>query len=266
MDVWWGLPARMMRMATEPLGFCWVLLVVLTIWLWRRRDRGPALASAVIVLLLSLFGGTPLPWWLLSRLEAPYVGQSVADLPRVDAILMLGGGESASRVEPIGYNPAEASDRFLTAVHLLDLGKSDHLVLGGGSSTFDGEDVLDSEAVLKWWRPRLPLRIRIDVLPFSRNTFDEARSMIRLAEERGWKRIALVTSAAHLGRAVALFRGSSLQVVPVGCDFDGTFHLRSGHAWRNAWCLVPREEGFHAGGDWSHEWVGILVYRLRGWL
>ncbi len=253
-------------MATEPLGFCWLLLVLLTIWLWRRRDRGPSVVSAAIVLLLSLFGGTPLPWWLLSRLEAPYVGQVVADLPRVDAILMLGGGESASRVEPVGYNALHASDRFLTAVHLLDLDKSDRLVLGGGSSTFDGEEVLDSDAVLKWWRPRLPSGTKIEVLPYSRNTFDEARSMIRLAEEHGWKRIALVTSAAHLGRAVALFRGSPLEVVPVGCDFDGTFHLRSDHAWRNAWCVVPREEGFHAGGDWSHEGVGILVYRLRGWL
>ena len=90
--------------------------------------------------------------------------------------------------------------------------------------------------------------------------------MIRLARERGWKRIALVTSAAHLHRAMALFRGTPLEVVPVGCDFDGTFHLRSHHAWRNAWCVVPREEGFHIAGDWSHEWVGILVYRLRGWL
>jgi len=256
----------MIRMATEPLGFCWVLLLVLTIWLWRRRDRGPAAGAAGIVLLLSLFGGTPLPWWLLSRLEAPYVGQVVADLPRVDAILMLGGGESASRVEPIGYNALNASDRFLTATHLLDLGKSDRLVLGGGSSTFDGEALLDSDAVLNWWRSRLPAGTRVDVLPHSRNTFDEARSMIRLAQERGWKRIILVTSAAHLQRATALFRGTPLEVVPVGCDFDGTFLLRSHHAWRNAWCVVPREEGFHIAGDWSHEWVGILVYRLRGWL
>ena len=256
----------MIRVATEPLGFCWVLLVVLTIWLWRRRDRGPALGAAVIAILLSLFGGTPLPWWLLSRLEAAYVGQSLGGLPKVDAILMLGGGESASRLEPIGYNLSNASDRFLTAVHLLELGESDQLVLGGGSSSFDGEELLDSDAVLRWWRPRLPAKTRVDLLPYSRNTFDEARSMIRLARERGWKRIALVTSAAHLRRATALFRESPVEVVPVGCDFEGTFCLRSDHAWRNAWCVVPREEGFHVAGDWSHELVGIIVYHLRGWL
>jgi len=88
------------------------------------------------------------------------------------------------------------------------------------------------------------------------DTHDEAVAVARLARERRWKRVSLVTDALHMRRAERTFRKAGVEVLraPSG-DLDYDFqHVDSLRGRLRAWRL------------WSHEFVGLWVYRRRGWI
>lgn len=103
------------------------------------------------------------------------------------------------------------------------------------------------------------LRAKVDVLETAesvRNTRDEARAVATMAKQRGWKRVIVVTDSLHLRRSAALFEREGLEVIARPCledDFD-LAALKAGN---------ERLKAFRA---WTHEIVGMQVYRLRGWL
>jgi uncharacterized SAM-binding protein YcdF (DUF218 family) len=95
-----------------------------------------------------------------------------------------------------------------------------------------------------------------------KNTHEEALSAAALAKQQGWKRILLVTSAIHMDRALAAFRRTGLEVVPLACDFDGAASPNS--RWR--FRLLPSVESAALFKLWLTEEVGFCYYRLRGWV
>ncbi|MED5453031.1 MAG: hypothetical protein VX961_00750, partial [Verrucomicrobiota bacterium] len=60
----------------------------------------------------------------------------------------------------------------------------------------------------------------------------------------------------------ALFENVGFEVVPVGCDLQGTSALEN--MWR--FYPVPNNSGFNHLAWYMHEQIGWLYYRLRGWL
>jgi uncharacterized SAM-binding protein YcdF (DUF218 family) len=53
------------------------------------------------------------------------------------------------------------------------------------------------------------------------NTRDEIRAYARLQASQHWRRMALVSSATHLPRALALAAGAGLEVTPLASDWRG---------------------------------------------
>jgi uncharacterized SAM-binding protein YcdF (DUF218 family) len=49
-------------------------------------------------------------------------------------------------------------------------------------------------------------------------TRDEVKAYARLRAERGWKRMALLSSASHLPRAMAFAEKAGLECTPLGAD------------------------------------------------
>ena len=101
-----------------------------------------------------------------------------------------------------------------------------------------------------------------------RNTAEEAIALRGIARDRGWHSLLLVTSATHLPRATATFRRlSGLTIVPVACDFQLPSRTNSGSATPSslAMDLLPSAGSLHASSQALKEWLGLLVYRLRGW-
>jgi uncharacterized SAM-binding protein YcdF (DUF218 family) len=77
----------------------------------------------------------------------------------------------------------------------------------------------------------------------------------RLARDRHWKRILLVTSPTHSRRALLTFRRAGLDAVSVPCR-ETRYYLED-----------PRLPGdrLRAFSDALYEIIGLQVYRLRGW-
>jgi uncharacterized SAM-binding protein YcdF (DUF218 family) len=91
----------------------------------------------------------------------------------------------------------------------------------------------------------------------SRNTHENAtysKEMMRPKPGETW---LLVTSAADLPRAVGSFRAAGWPVTAYPADY---------HTLRSSSGFFPGVADGLADADWAtHEWIGLFVYRLRGW-
>ena len=245
-----------------PVGLVWGALLVLTALLWRRRLRGFAGAAGTLAVFITIIGSTGVPGSLLGSLERPYAGVKIEDLPAADAVVLLGGGAGGSRYEVAGVHLTAAGDRLVMAAELMRLGKAPVLLLGGNAGMLDGRLVLESEIMkgllTRWGVPAeamIPLGGNAD-------THDEAIDVQALAQEHGWHRVLLVTSANHMRRAAATVRHMGVEVVPVPCNFLTSVGTGEMPFSPN----VPGTDGFVKMGVWLHEEAGWFMYWRRGWL
>lgn len=88
------------------------------------------------------------------------------------------------------------------------------------------------------------------------NTHDEAMQTAAVARQRGWKRVALVTSPLHSSRACAAFEKQGLAVtcVPAKSRDLAVGTLKGG---------ADRLRAFQL---WLYETLAISEYRRRGWI
>jgi uncharacterized SAM-binding protein YcdF (DUF218 family) len=80
-----------------------------------------------------------------------------------------------------------------------------------------------------------------------------------LLKEGGVQRIALVTHAWHLRRAVPLFESQGVSVIPAGLQFSRT-------RIDSILDLLPTPVGLRDSSFALHEWLGILWYNLRSFV
>jgi uncharacterized SAM-binding protein YcdF (DUF218 family) len=99
----------------------------------------------------------------------------------------------------------------------------------------------------------------------SRTTRENAVEARRLLDPLAARRILLVTSALHMPRAAALFRGQGFEVVPAPTDW---LVVESGPRSRLgvALSLLPNVESLAVTTRALREWLGLAVARTLGWL
>src|SRR5262245_40579165 len=124
----------------EPIGLIWLALLLLTVLLWRKRQRGFAISTGTLAVAIYVIGATAVPDSLLRSLERTYVGVNHASLPDGDAVVLLGGGVGLSRYEVAGLHLSEAGDRVIMALELMRLNKAPALVCGGGIVKLDHQE------------------------------------------------------------------------------------------------------------------------------
>ena len=173
----------------EPLGVLWLGLIVLTLLLRRRRQMIPYFISAFLTLLITIIGGTDVASWLLLRLERPWAGVKLIELPACDAVVVLGGGVEASRNDVDGVRLTKAGDRVLTGMELMRWGRAPAMIIGGGSARVDDVEKVESDLIcarIGDWKP--PRVWEIVSLGAAADTHDESLRLVPLAKQRGWKK------------------------------------------------------------------------------
>lgn len=248
----------------EPLGLLWMFLALLAGWQFRRRQFSWAMGTAAGWWMLTAATCIPLPSLLLSKLEGPWAGTDLAQVPRCDAIVVLGGGVEPSHREIVGLHFKRATDRLITAIELARRDKGGALVIGGGGyPDADGAALLPEADLTRDWieswqtvtQPVLSLGVCAD-------THDEAAKVSELARSHGWKTVLLVTSASHMKRAEATFKKAGLEVACAPCNYESS-HLQLD---RLTWFHTPENGGLEMCSIWLHETVGWWFYRWRGWI
>ena len=252
---------RMLRPLVSPCGMLWFFLVVMGMHLlWSKKKYCGSLCLTA-ALLFSLFGGRPFPEYLMSTLEKPYQNIRLEELPKCDAIILLGGGQYSSKYPPFYVEFNEAGDRVLHAFEAMRQGKAENIVLSSGFNRIGVDQKNPWGDYLTNWISNWDIfKGNISSLGGRMNTYDEAQGIKELAQEKGWKKIMLVTSAYHMKRSAEIFRRMDLEVVEYPVDF----YVVGVDIPKNQpyYTLIPESQGLKYSEIWFKEIIGNLLYKL----
>lgn len=244
-----------------PLGLAAALWLGAVLCRWQRRRsmaRRLTLAGIFVVLYFSQ------PWVgdaLVRSLEDDYVQLKAQDLPRADAIVVLGGATGAPVPPRVDVDVGDAFDRLLFGVRLWRAGKADHMIFTGGViASLEGSQVTEGQRLRQ-----LALEYGVEAQAIlteeqSRSTYENALYTAPIVRQRGWGRVLLVTSARHMRRAVGVFKKQGVEVIPAPTDVIAV------HRPLSVGRFLPNVDALRASHMAVKENVGICVYWLRGWL
>lgn len=237
------------------------LLLLLTVFLglaavgWRpaRRLAGLALGTLLLVAFL------PVGLWLQAPLEQRFAAPSPPPA-RVDGIVVLGGGIDV-RASAAWRQPAlgPTAERFLAPIELSRHWPQARLVFSGGLAPLIDSALTEADIVRQLY-DRLGFDSgRVLFESRSRTTRENALLARELVQPQPGEVWLLVTSAAHMPRAVGCFRAVGWPVLAWPVDYRTDPGPGIQH-WR-----LPSSDRLAQLDDAAREWVGLLWYRLLGW-
>lgn len=233
------------------------VLIVLGFLLRRRHPRtGAALTMSGVALLLVFSSGVGSAL-MVHSLEDMTVPLVRTDNTGAQAIVVLAAGSLYNAPEYGGIDiPDEvALIRVRYAAHLQHATGLPLLVSGGNGSP-DGKRQAKALGMARALREDFGTPVKW-VEPASEDTAQNATCSARILRAAGVKRIMLVTHAMHMPRAREAFQRAGLEVV----DAPTAFYSRPGANTLLGW--MPSAAGLYRNYYASHEWIGLLWYRLR---
>ena len=202
------------------------LVLALVLTLFRRRRLGLIVAGLSVVQTL-IFSLQPVADALMRPLEVE-ARREAAKAPACcyDAILVLGGGVApAAPPEVPDPSLTDAADRVWYAARLYHRGLAPRIIVSGGSLLDRPSDAAITEAE-GMRRFLVDLGVPASAIVSegeSRNTRENVRNVRRLV---GDGRVAMVTSALHMPRALRLARQAGLNVTGFATDWSLPPHSR----------------------------------------
>lgn len=250
---------KILTQFSSPLSLALIFsLVGLMLLFGRHRLAG---AGLLMVALVGL-GVCSLPVVadiLLRSLEERYPEIAAVELPTAEAVIVLGGGvdpRSKGRLYP---DLQSAADRIWHAARIYHAGKAPLVILSGGIFPRRGTGASEAGAMQMFLTDLGVPTNAIRLEERSHNTHENAVFTAEMLREAGITRVVLVTSALHMHRAMAAFRAVGVEAVPAPTDFmvwDEPDHLLR---W------LPDVRSFSLNTAVLHEYLGLWVYRRRGW-
>ena len=246
----------------HPTSLSLILLLGSAVFRRRERVRRGLFWGGIGILVIC---GNGLLWRGPSRhLERQYL--PVGPLPKAEAILILSGGVERRLPPRPTVEVGEAGDRLLYGAYLYRSGLAPVVICTGGSATGGaGSRSLAAEMVEFLSLLGLP-KEKMLTEGESSNTHEHAVNLGPLFKERKIKRVLLVTSALHMPRSVGVFRRlcPEVEFIPAPTDFRVVDQPRPWY--REVAGMIPTPGNLVGFSEMFHEYLGMVEYRVRGWM
>jgi uncharacterized SAM-binding protein YcdF (DUF218 family) len=197
---------------------------------------------------------------LMWSLERQYLPVPTGEIPAADCIVVLGGALGSVIYPRVNVELTDAADRVFQAAALYRAGKGKTIIVAAGNQPWMQDQVPEANLIrdlLQEWGV-LPQSVLLDTA--SVNTRGNAVNAVAFMHQAGCQSSLLVTSSWHMPRAVAAFRVLGVNVTPVSVDVrfvQGDSNSLAG--------FIPRADALAASSQAILEWMGIWVYRWKGW-
>jgi uncharacterized SAM-binding protein YcdF (DUF218 family) len=263
--------SKLLPLFVYPLGMACVLLA--TALVVRRHLQWQTRLIAVTLALLWLGGNRIVAMTLARSLEWRYAPapDAASAAPHADAIIVLGGATRTPGYPRPTAEVNEAGDRLLYAAWLYHQGAAPTIVLSGGAAAWSGpqgssEAEIMADLLQRMGVPESALLLETT----SWNTYENAEASLDLLTAHNIKSVLLVTSAIHMPRAYATFAYPEIDVTPMPTDFwvsqaewDYYTQPKLSVQLMN---LLPSAQDLNLTTQAIKEYIGIVVYTVRGWL
>lgn len=194
-------------------------------------------------------------------------GINIKDNQKYDAIIILGGFATTIEIEgtkrPVF---ADGNDRMMQAIDLFKRGISKKIIYTGGTDSIfymhEPEAFLGKKQLIICGIPDSCIWVE----PKSLNTYENAiftRNLLA-QNDKNWadKKYILTTTAFHMRRALACFKKAGFtNITPYCTDFRS---IRNSNNTLNT--FIPTYGGLE---NWTYlwkEWLGMVVYKIRGYI
>ena len=204
----------------SPLGTALLLGVLSLLLPWRGAVRLALTMAFASIAWLWLWSTPAASLALCRHLESQHPALAVASLPSAEAIVVLGGAVRPPEARGGVVDLGSGADRVWHAARIYKAGKAPLIVLSGGSDP--AYSVMSEAEAMRIFLRDLGVPDEAMLLESeSRNTQQNAENTARLLQDRGIRRILLVTSAMHMERALRQFEGLGLEITPAVTDVEG---------------------------------------------
>jgi uncharacterized SAM-binding protein YcdF (DUF218 family) len=238
-----------------------LFLCLVALFLLRRKRRH--WASGVLGLAVVVLWAASTPFAarsLYGSIESRYPAVPVADLPQAGCAVVLGGVMSGATPPRVDVELHDSIDRVFKTLEVYQAGKTRFIVVTGGNQPWSKEALSEAELIrdllINWGVPRKSIILEGS----SRNTRENAMYTRNAMSSINCQEALLVTSAAHMPRAVAAFGAAGVSVTPVSTDVRVADSGRPG-----VLDFLPDAGAPQMTSDGLRELVGQWVYRWQGW-
>ena len=252
--------SKILPIFVMPLGVVFFLLLVALIFLRRDRKR---IAAGILTLAMAVLwvASMPLTANLAYRnIESHYLPVPLDQVPAGGCIIVLGGVVGAPILPRIDIEMNDAIDRVYKAAELFRAGKAPYMIVTGGNQPWSESGVAEAELIrellMEWGVPEDVIFLEGS----SRNTRENALYSRNILNSISCEQPLLVTSAAHMPRAVAAFNSVGVGVTPVVTDVQVV-----GKGLPAVMDFIPSAGALAMTSDAIREWIGQKIYALQGW-
>ncbi|MBB6508186.1 uncharacterized SAM-binding protein YcdF (DUF218 family) [Rhizobium soli] len=249
--------SKLIWLLAQPLSIAFLLSALAALFglFGLRKLSGMSALLCALTLFVTLY--TTAGALALQSLEARY--PKPADPADLSCMIILGGAfESEVTAARGGIEFNQAADRFIEAGRLALQFPQSRILISGGDGSFSGVYEGEAQASERFFTAFGIAADRVVKENTSRTTYENTLNTAEILKQRGFSDCALITSAFHMPRSVALFQKAGIAVRPWPTDFR-----TSGIVSAKLDFTQPALNA-QLTATAAREWMAVLGYTLTG--